>query len=60
MVLVMSAGVMAFSRGRDGVFGGTPSAVKVACSVWTGGKGGDDFKVLPIGIVDSSNPPTAD
>ena len=30
---------------------GTPCAVKVACTVWTGGKAGDKFKGLPIGIV---------
>ncbi|MHB8130239.1 MAG: hypothetical protein ACYDEX_14700 [Mobilitalea sp.] len=27
---------------------GTPDAVKIACPVWNGGKGGDDFKTLPI------------
>ena len=32
---------------------GTPCAVKVACTVWSGGKGGDDFKVLPITMCDS-------
>ncbi len=29
---------------------GTPDAVKVACPVWSGGKGGDSFKALPITI----------
>lgn len=29
---------------------GTPCAVKVACTVWTGGKNGDYIKVLPIRI----------
>jgi hypothetical protein len=29
---------------------GTPYAVKVSCTVWTGGKGGDKFKALPICI----------
>ena len=29
---------------------GTPDAVKVACPVWDRGKGGDNFKVLPIVI----------
>ena len=29
---------------------GTPDAVKVACPVWNGGKGGDNFKALPIAI----------
>lgn len=26
--------------------------MKVACPVWSGGKGGDNFKTLPIAIVD--------
>ena len=30
---------------------GTPYAMKVACTVWTGGKDGDYIKVLPIGIL---------
>ena len=30
---------------------GTPCTVKVVCTVWSGGKDGDDFKVLPITIV---------
>ena len=30
---------------------GTPDAVKVACPVWSGGKGGDNFKALPITII---------
>ena len=29
---------------------GTPDAVKVACPVWSGGKGGDNIKILPITI----------
>ena len=29
---------------------GTPDAVKVACPVWSGGKGGDNIKALPITI----------
>ena len=29
---------------------GTPDAVKIACPVWNGGKGGDNFKTLPIAI----------
>ena len=29
---------------------GTPDAVKVACPVWSGGKGGDNIKTLPITI----------
>ena len=32
-------------------FDGTPGAVKAACPVWSGGKGGDNFKTLPIAIV---------
>lgn len=31
--------------------GGAPCAVKAACTVRTGGKGGDAIKTLPIGIV---------
>ena len=30
---------------------GTPDAVKVACPVWSGGKGGDTIKALPITII---------
>lgn len=33
------------------IIDGTPSTVKVVCSVWTGGKDGDCFKILPISIV---------
>lgn len=29
---------------------GTPCAMKVARTVWSRGKDGDDFKVLPIAI----------
>nr|QQP61362.1 hypothetical protein [Enterococcus faecium] len=29
---------------------GTPYAVKVARTVWTGGKDGDNIKLLPISI----------
>ena len=29
---------------------GTPDAVKVACPVWSGGKGRDYIKALPITI----------
>jgi len=31
-------------------FDGAPCAVKVACTVWSGGKSGDYFKGLPIAI----------
>ncbi len=34
-------------------FDGTPYAVKVACTVWTGGKTRDSIKSLPISIIDS-------
>ena len=37
-------------RGKNNI-DGTPCAVKVACTVWTGGKAGDNIKGLPIGIV---------
>ena len=30
---------------------GTPDAVKVARPVWSGGKGGDNIKTLPITII---------
>lgn len=30
------------------IFDGTPCEVKAACTVWSGGKSGDDFKGLPI------------
>ncbi|WP_231507732.1 hypothetical protein [Bacillus sp. UNC41MFS5] len=30
---------------------GTPYAVKAACTVWTGEKGSDNFKPLPICIM---------
>lgn len=51
MAFVMIAEVMGFSR--DMYFlDGTPCAVKVARTVWTGGKDGDIIKVLPIGIID--------
>ena len=36
-------------------FDGTPCAVKVACTVWVGGKAGDYIKRLPIGIIDTSD-----
>ncbi len=29
---------------------GKPCEVKVSCTVWSGGKSGDDFKGLPIAI----------
>lgn len=30
---------------------GTPCAMKVACTVWSRGKSGDDVKALPIAII---------
>lgn len=51
MLLVMSGGAMDTSQFENKQIDGTPYAVKVACTVWTGGKDGDDFKVLPISIV---------
>lgn len=33
------------------LFDGTPCARKPACTVWSGGKSGDDFKGLPITIL---------
>lgn len=45
-------------RSSDGhkskiIFDGTPCAMKVARTVWTGGKLGDNFKELPISIFNS-------
>jgi len=34
-------------------FDGTPYARKLARTVWSGGKGGDNIKTLPIAIVSS-------
>lgn len=34
---------------------GTPYAVKAARTVWSGGKDGDNFKLLPITIVAGSS-----
>ena len=31
---------------------GTPDMVKAVCPVWGGGKGGDNFKALPIAITE--------
>ncbi|PKM52476.1 MAG: hypothetical protein CVV02_01615 [Firmicutes bacterium HGW-Firmicutes-7] len=31
-------------------YDGTPCEVKVSCTVWVGGKSGDDIKGLPIDI----------
>lgn len=36
---------------------GTPCALKGACTVWIGGKSGDDFKGLPIDIVSGGDHP---
>ena len=40
------------------VNGGTPCAMKVACTVWVGGKVGDNIKYLPIDITNITNSPT--
>ena len=37
---------------------GKPCAVKVACTVWIGGKSGDCIKGLPININNTPNHPT--
>jgi len=49
MLFVMSNGVMGTSQ--DSYLDGTPCAMKVACTVWTGGKAGDNIKCLPISIL---------
>lgn len=49
MTLVMRVGMMGTSQLQTNI-DGTPYAVKVARTVWTGGKLGDGFKELPIGI----------
>ena len=43
---------------QDLYLDGTPCAMKVACTVWSRGKAGDNIKGLPIAIVDSSDPTT--
>ena len=57
MALVMRDGVMGTSQ--DGYLDGTPCAMKVACTVWSRGKAGDNIKCLPIAIVNPSNSSTA-
>ena len=42
------------------LFGGTPCAVKAACTVWGGGKAGDKIKGLPIAIIDFTDSPTVE
>jgi hypothetical protein len=37
------------------IIDGTPCEVKVSCTVWAGGKSGDNIKRLPIGIPAGSN-----
>ena len=53
MFLVMRNGVMGTSQ--DSYLDGTPCAMKVACTVWSRGKAGDNIKCLPIAIVNPSN-----
>jgi hypothetical protein len=49
MFFVMKNGVMGTSQ--DIYLDGTPCAMKVACTVWVRGKGRDNFKALPINII---------
>lgn len=49
MSFVMRDVVMGTSQ--DNYLEGTPCAMKVACTVWTGGKVGDSIKDLPISIL---------
>ena len=49
MLFVMGNGVMGTSQ--DDHLDGTPCAMKVARTVWTGGKVGDSIKDLPISIL---------
>ena len=49
MFSVMGNGVMGTSQ--DGYLDGKPCAMKVARTVWTGGKAGDNIKCLPISIL---------
>lgn len=39
------------AKGTSQFFDGTPCAGKLACTVWGGGKLGDNFKGLPITMV---------
>ena len=48
MSFVMRDGVMGTSQ--DNYLDGKPCAMKVARTVWTGGKAGDSIKCLPISI----------
>lgn len=36
---------------RNYVLDGTPCELKGSCTVWSGGKGGDNTKTLPIAIL---------
>lgn len=57
MSFVMRDGVMGTSQDNSKkelkkyYLDGTPCAMKVACTVWTGGKVGDSIKDLPISIL---------
>ena len=57
MFSVTENGVMGTSQ--DSYLDGTPCAMKVACTVWSRGKAGDNIKCLPIAIINPSNPATA-
>ena len=41
---------------QDIYLDGTPCAMKVACTVWVRGKGRDNFKALPINIINFTDP----
>lgn len=51
IVMIVEGWLLVRSMRSDG----TPRALKGACVVQSGGKDGDNFKVLPITIVDSSD-----
>ena len=55
MIFVMKIVVMGTSRNL--IYDGAPCAVKVACTVRTGGKAGDYIKRLPISIINTSDAP---
>ena len=42
--------ILAQDKEKFNTIDGTPCAVKVACTVWSGGKLGDNIKELPITI----------
>lgn len=42
------------------MYDGTLYAVKVACTVWAGGKDEDNIKILPISVIIQNNPLSLD